>query len=256
MKHLLFKALALLAITILSACANGSQTLTNQGGLVDVAEITQNGESYLGKSVLVRNDVLKTIGQRGLILDKDRVFSGNNILVINSFQMPLKILKTNSPEVLISGKVEQFFLADFPQKYDINLDSDLYSQYENQLVIIAESLLLSPDPEDLTRNPEKYYNKLLAVEGEIEDQTSYGIFELDEQQVFGGEDLIVLQPKPRIKLDEEQTVIVYGTLRRFIVAELIGNYDLGWDLSTQQQMEAEYSQKPVFVADKIQIIKP
>ena len=51
-------------------------------------------------------------------------------------------------------------------------------------------MILSPDPEDLTRNSEIYYGKHLAIKGEIEDIKSYGVFELDEEQVFGGEDLL------------------------------------------------------------------
>lgn len=160
----------------------------------------------------------------------------------------------NTPEVLVKGKVERLTLASIQQKYNLNLNSELYTQYENQPVIMAEKLILSPDPEDLTQNPEAYYGQPLAIKGELEDLKSYGVFELDEEQAFGGEDLIVVQPKPRIELNEKQTAIVYGTLRPFIAVELEQDYDLGWDLSVQQQIEAEYSQKPVLVAQKIQLL--
>ncbi|WP_072013845.1 hypothetical protein [Myxosarcina sp. GI1] len=254
-RKLLVKAISIIAITI-SACANHSPSAIDTSGLVEVADITQNIESYIGRSVLVRNDIIETIGERGFILDKDRAFAGDNILVISISNLPFELTEENTPEVLVGGKVERFTLSDLQQRYNLNLDSNLYTPYENEPVIIAESLILSPDPEDLTKNPEAYYNKPLAVEGELEDLKSYGVFELDEEQAFGGEDLIVVQPKPRIKLKQEQMAIVYGKLRPFIVVELERDYDLGWDLSVRQEIEAEYSQKPVLVADKIQLLKP
>ena len=251
------RAIACLIVMILLACTNSSQTAVDKEGLVDVAEITQNSESYIGQSVLVRNDVLETIGERGLILDKDRVFRGKAILIlaIDTSQMPSLFSKDRTPEVLVSGTVERFNLNDIEQKYGLNLEPNLYSQYKNQLVIIAKSLILSPDPEDLTGNPEIYYGKPLAIKGELEDIKSYGVFELDEEQAFGGEDLLVVQLKPRITLKEEQNAIVYGTLRPFSAIELERDYNLGWDLSIQEQIEAEYSQKPVLIAEKIQLLK-
>lgn len=250
----LLEASVIFTIATISACADSSPPAVNKSGLVDVAEITQNIESYIGQTVLVRNDVIQTIGERGSILDKDRAFSGETIIVIDTSKVPLKLAEENTPEVLVKGKVKRLTLADIQQQYNITLDSNIYSKYENQPAIVADSLILSPDPEDLTKNPEAYYNKPLAIAGELEDLKSYGVFELDEEQAFGGEDLIVVQPKPRIKLNKEQMAIVYGKLRPFIAVELERDYDLGWDLLVRQEIEAEYSQKPVLVADKIQLV--
>lgn len=259
-KKILSRAIALIAIATVSACANSSPPETKTSGLVNVGEITQNIESYIGRSVLVRNDVLKTIGVKGLILDKDKAFGGNNILVIVRSQIPFTLSAKNTPEVLVSGTVERLVLADesisvFQQKYNLDLDSKLYRQYKNQPVIIADSLILSPDPEDLTQNAADYYDLPLAIKGEIEDVTSYGVFELDEEQAFGGEDLAVVQSKPKIKLSEDKMAIVYGKLRPFIASELERDYDLGWDLSIQREIEQEYSQKSILVAEEIQLLQ-
>ena len=134
----------------------------------------------------------------------------------------------------------------------MNLDRDLYSQYEGKPAIVATSVILSPDPEDLTRQPELYYDRSLAIQGEVDEIKDYSVFEIDEEAVFGGEDLIVVQQKP-IELEEEQNVIVYGVLRPFIVEELKRDYGLDWDLSTQKQLQAQYDGKPVFVAEKIRL---
>jgi hypothetical protein len=243
------------SLIILSACSSNSSVAIDTSGLIDVADITQNAESYLGKTVLVRNDVIKSIGNKGLVLDKDRAFGGETILVINIAPMPSIFFNDRTPEVLVSGIVERLNLTAIEQQYGLKLDRNLYNQYETKPVIIAQSLLLSPDPEDLTNNPEVYYGKPLAIEGELEDLTPYGIFELDEEQVFGGEDLLVVQPNPRIELNEEKNALVYGKLRPFVIVELERDYDLGWDLSIETQIEAEYEQKAIFVAEKIQILE-
>lgn len=256
-KKFLLYAIALFLISVIvSACTNSSESTisVDKEGLIDVAEITQNIESFIGESVLVRNDAIETIGEKGFILDEDRAFSGKNILVINKTKMPDIFFSDRTPEVLVEGKVERLVIKDVESKYGLSVDSSLYSQYEGKPVIIATGLILSPDPEDLTHNPEAYYGKPLAIKGEVEDIKSYGVFELDEEQAFGGEDLLVVQLKPKVKLEEEQTVIVYGVLRPFIAVELERDYDLGWDLSIQKQVEAEYTQKPAFVAEKIQLL--
>lgn len=243
------------ALITLSACENSEQTITKKNGLVDVAEITQNVNNFMGKSVLVRNDILEKIGARGFILDKDQVFRGKKILVIDPSKNPLTFSNNKTPEVLVKGTVEKLNLSKIETKYSLTLDPELYEKYETKPVIIAEFIMLSPDPGDLNHDFEFYNNKPLAIKGEIEAVKNYGIFTLDEERVFGKKDLIVVQPKPRIKLKEDETVIVYGTLRPLVAVELAQTYNLDWDSSTQEKIEVEYSQKYILVANKIQLIK-
>ena len=42
-----------------------------------------------------------------------------------------------------------------------------------------------------------------------------------------------------------------GILRPYVIAELEEEYELTWDLNLIEQLEAEYSQLPVLVADLI-----
>lgn len=246
---------ALLSVAQLSACADSSKIDKDLGYLVDTAVITENVDRLIGKSVLVRNDVLQTIGKNGLILDKDRLLDGQPILVINTSEALLSETFLNlpsedsTPEILIEGEVERFSLNSIEQRYDVNLEADLYRQHEGKPVIIATSIILSPDPEDLTANPEIYYDLPLAIKGEVDDVMEFGVFELDEEQAFGGEDLVVIQSGSKVQLYEEQTVIVYGRLRQFIAEEFEQDYDL-----VISKIEAEYDRQPVFVAQKIQVL--
>ena len=245
---------ACFSVAGLSACIGRSEVNSDSGYLTDIALITKNSDCFIGKSVSVRNDVLQIIGTKGLILDEDRLFDGQPILVINTSEVFLESSSDRTPEVLIEGKVERFNLNTIAQKYSLDLEFDLYSQYEGKPAIIATSLILSPDPEDLTANPQMYYNRPLAIKGEVDDVMANGIFELDEEKAFGGKDLLVIQSGQKTQLEKEQTVIVYGLLHQFVADELEKNYDLNWDSSLRSEIEAEYNQKPVFVTRKIQFL--
>ena len=248
-----FPLWAIAILAQLSACSN--IRAASNGYLVSTAEITENIDSFIGKSILVRNDVLEAIDEQGFILDKDRAFSGETILVINISATSSILPEDRTPEVLVGGKVERLNLSSIEQKYSLDLDSSLYAEYEGKPVIIATTLIDSPDPEDPIARPEIYYDKPLAIKGEVEDIKEYGVFELDEERVFGGEDLPVVQIKSKIQLYDEQTVIVYGVLRLFIAEEFERDYNLGWDSVILAQMEAEYNHKPVLVTKEIQLLK-
>lgn len=253
-KMLIKTAISFFTLAIISACSDSSQTIVQKGKLIDVADVSQNSYVPMEQSVLVRNDILEKVGKEGFILDKDRVFNAKTVLVVNVSQTPLIIPNHKNVEVLVDGTVEKFDLATVKQKYGLTLDSDIYAQYKDQPAIMASSVTLSPDPEDVTNNPENYYGKYLAIKGEVEDIKSSGVFELDEQQAFGGEDLFVISLKPEMKLEEEQMVMIYGVLRPFVLVELEKDYDLNWDSPLKKEIEAEYSQKSVFIAQEIKIL--
>lgn len=71
---------------------------------------------------------------------------------------------------------------------------------------------------------------------------------MDEEQLFGANDLLVIGVPITTVLDDK-TATVTGKLRPFTLAEFERDYDLTWDLDVKKNLEAEYSEKPVFVAD-------
>ncbi|MEM9510127.1 MAG: hypothetical protein AAGA16_20990, partial [Cyanobacteria bacterium P01_E01_bin.35] len=63
------------------------------------------------------------------------------------------------------------------------------------------------------------------------------------------------KPQTNYLISQENNFIVYFFILHLVNFELERHYDLGWDLSLQQQIEAEYFKKPVLVADKIIILE-
>ena len=242
-------AIALAITALLSSCLAPANTATQDSDQVNTAEVSATA-SLVGKTVTVRNDIEELLGETAFTLDEDQLFGGEAVLVINASKTPLSLIDGEEPEVQVSGTVEQFSLADIERKYGLKLDLNLH-KYQGKPVIVAQSVVLSPDPGDLTQNPEAYYGKAIAVQGEVEDIRSAAVFELDEEKLFGAEDLLVIVIKPDIEVQDEENVVVTGVLRPFIVAEFEREYELNWNLSLQEQIEAEYSNKPVLVAEDV-----
>ena len=47
------------------------------------------------------------------------------------------------------------------------------------------------------------------------------------------------------------SLVITGQVRPFVKAEFEQDYDLTWDLDVEEEIEAEYTDKPVLVVDSI-----
>ncbi len=242
--------LSLIAL-VLPACANNEEANIPTGGNVTTKEVVDNTAQLAGKNVTVRSEPLDKVGPASFTVSDEKFFGSEPILVINASGEPFTLPGDDDIEVQVTGVVRNLVIADVEREYNLKLDRQYYVDYENKPTIIAQSIALSPDPGDITKNPEKYYNKRLAVTGEVEDIQNPNIFTLDEEKLFGATDLLVLNPNPKAVIKDDQVVAVTGVLRPFIAAEFEREYDLGWDLQLKQKLEAEYTTKPVFVADRV-----
>lgn len=242
------------SIFLLPACTGPQSTTTpSEESNVTTEELAdEETASYEGKEVTVRGEVDETVDETSFLIDDGNLFGGEGILVINATSEPFAIPDVGDSEVQVTGEVVTFSSASTAEEYSLTLDPTLYADYDNQPVIIAKSLALAPDPGDITANPEQYYNQRIAVEGKVDDIYEPDLFTLDEEELFATEDLLVLSPgvtSDAVKADE--IVAITGVLRPYVQADFDKDYDLQWDLSVKENIEAEYEQKPVFVADSI-----
>jgi len=215
---------------------------------VTLSDVATETENYIGQEVTVRGEIEETLQDGVFLMDEEALFGGEDVLVMN-FDEP-ELLPADMPEVQVTGMVTEFVLADVEREYGIDLDPELYVDYETKPVIMAASLALAPEPGEITDDPMAYYNRRIAVEGKIEEVYEAGGFTLDEEELFGGEDLVVI-PDTMMKVVEGERVTVTGTLRPYVQAEFERDYDLQWDFTLQEKVEAEYTNKPVFVADTV-----
>ncbi|GAB4379437.1 MAG: hypothetical protein Kow00121_33590 [Elainellaceae cyanobacterium] len=223
---------------------------------VELNELTGNVEDYIGQTISVRSDVANTVGESNFLLQSDSWFGGEEVLAINATGQPFVL--PEDVELQVTGEVQQFVLVDVEREYGVDLDPEIYAEYEQQPVIIAESIALAPDPAEVTEDPERFYNQVIAVEGDIGEFESAGIFRLEEDQLFGGEGLLVLSNIEQItdaaaeagQIEDDSRVVVTGVLRPYVRAEFERDYDF-WGADVLGELEAEYETQPVLVAEDV-----
>ena len=243
----------LLTAAMASACTAGPEATTTpeEASNVTKEEVLDNTENLIGQTVTIRGTVEEVVGDSSFLISDDQFFVDEEILVVNASGEVMVLPEEGESQMQVTGEVQQLIFADVEELYGLTLDPDLYADYEEQPVIIAQSMALAPDPGEITANPELYYNRLIAVEGEIEEVLAPDIFTLDEDRLFGAEDLLVIGSKDVTDIQDESVVVVTGILRPYIKAEFEQDYELALDLSVQERIEGEYTEKPVFVAEEI-----
>lgn len=238
-------AVLLMFATLMTACESTEEP-PNADSNVTAEEVAEQTEAVAGQSATVRSEVQNKVGKSSFTLDNE----GEEILVVNVSGKPFLLPAEDDFEIQATGEVATFVLADIEREYGLDLDPELYTEYETKPALLAQSLALAPDPGEVTQQPERFYDLAIAVEGEVEDIIDTTTFTLDEEQLFGAEDLLVIGAPVTDALDGE-TVTVTGQLRKFILAEFERDYELTWDATVKNQLGAEYSEKPVFVADNL-----
>lgn len=219
---------------------------------VEVGDLTGNVEDYIGQTVSVRGEAEAAVGEIAFLLQDDQLFGGDEVIVFNATTEPF-LLPDDEPteNVQVTGEVRQLVIAELETEYGLDLDPELYADYEDRPAIIAQSIAFAPDPEELSEEPEGYYYRRISVTGEIGEMLSNSTFTLQEEQLLGGEQILVIGDMLSPMVEGEEEVIVTGVLRPYIAAEFERDYDLNWDLDFQEQIEAEYSEKPVLVAEEV-----
>lgn len=219
---------------------------------VTTGEVSENAEELMGQTVTIRSNAIDQIEPTTFVVADQEFFGGENIVVINATGTPFALPNEEDTEVQITGEVTEFVIADIESAYNLGLNPDLYVEYTDRPAIIAQSLALAPEPGEIAADPSQYYGQTLAVTGEIETVYGENIFALDEEELFGGQDLLVVVTNPtEAAIENGETVAATGELRSFVVADLERDYDLTWDLDVQQQLEAEYTDRPVLVVEQV-----
>lgn len=242
--------LALMAL-VLPACNTPEQAVAPPGEQgTTVERVNENLSALVGQTVRLRSEVESTNDPNSFRLEDNDAFAGEDVLVFNATGQPF-VIPDEDMEVQVTGQVRQFAIAEAERSYDLDLNTDTYAAYEKQPVIFADSLALAPDLDDLTDDPEEFYNRRIAIEGEVSAVNNASTFVLKNQGLFGGENLLVIAPNATRAIADGETVGLVGELRRFVWADLERDYDLTWDADLQRELEAEYQNEPIFVAREI-----
>lgn len=215
-----------------------------------IEEITEGEEVVAGEEVTVRGEVEEVEPGISFTIEEEGFLEGDEVLVINVSDTEIPVGTEDLP-LQITGEVGTLITADVEEEYGLALDPDLYVDYESQPVIFADYMVLSPEIEEVSEEPENYYGMEIALQGEIDEIRNAYSFTLVEDELFEGDDLLIINATGEPIPEEEEAVVVTGMVRPFVRAEFERDYDLTWDLDVQEEIEAEYNEVPVLVVDSI-----
>jgi hypothetical protein len=246
-------AVLILGTLLLSACENGvpEATAPESSGAGTTEQVSDRTQELIGQTVTVRSEPENMVSPTTFTITDSDLFGDETVLVVNATGQPLTMPEGKNIDIQATGPVRRFNLAEVNQEYNLNLQADAYSEYENRPAIIAQSLALAPDPGDITSEPALFYGQTLAITGEVGERKDNASFILGEDQLLGGNELLVLHPEPQANLNEGDNVVVTGQVRPFNVAELQRDYNLTWDANLQSQLQEEYGDRPVIVATNV-----
>ena len=240
--------LVLSSLSLLPACASGN-TESEIGSNVTTEELIDAPTEIAGTEVTIRSTVDQVLGDSVASINDPRIFSGGSVLVVNNtgeaFALP-----DAGVDIQLTGEVMKTLTPELEASLQLNLDEGFYSDYRDKPVVVASSLALAPDPAEVSANPGDYYEQVIAIEGEVDDIYGLTSFSLDNETLFGGDDVLVVG----VPVSDEMignTVVVTGMLRPFIAADFTLDSELGWEADQASEIEAEFNERPVMVGKGI-----
>jgi hypothetical protein len=213
-------------------------------------------EIVVGQEVTIRAPVQEEISDQAFVVQAE---DGTDVLVINSPGQPVTLPADDTP-IQVTGEVREFVVADVEADYGLELDDELFVDYETEPAIVAESIALAPTPEQLAEGETApFYDQVIAVEGDVGGIYSPNTFSLYEEGWIDDVGLLVIGTDQALAgvtlgeggLEEGENVTVTGRLADFNIAVLEQDYDLGWDEQELAEFEARYTDRPVIIAEGV-----
>jgi hypothetical protein len=221
--------------------------------LVSTYEIQNDTEDFVGENVTIRSEPVQQVGLSSFTVGNNQLLRDDEpIVVINASGEPFDLPRNRDIKVQVTGEVRELNIPVVERDYGLDLEEEYFVDYVDKPAVIARRILLAPTPSQITRNPARFTGRQLAVRAKVEDIQSPVLFTLDEDELIGGGDLLVfLTSPPKDTIKQGETVMVVGQVRPFVVRDIERDYNITWDLRVRRQLEAEFANKPIFIADAI-----
>lgn len=249
-----------------------------------VDQVLEQPARYDGRIVRVRGRIEDAIGGRSFTLDESSVHATTDLLVL----LPHAASGlTQGGEVIVTGRVQRFVRAQL-QRDQASFDAPPHAiaAYEGHPVILADSvrsgggaelldlsrkaresgavtapvdaarqarMLVALTPASIARDPGSYFGHEVVVTGEVEDVFSNALFTLDEDPALAGPDVVVLNPRPALVLENGAEVAVTGLLQRFDWTSL--RHRFPW-LELDPQLVRALQSQPLVVATGVARMLP
>jgi len=109
-------------------------------------EVTKNPSAYYNKTIAVKAEVEDIISPTSFTLDEDKLTSTKDLLVLNT--TPGQTIK-DGQEVVVTGVLRPFVVADIERDYDLNWDltlqKKLEAEYSQKPALVTKSVFPADD---------------------------------------------------------------------------------------------------------------
>jgi hypothetical protein len=107
------------------------------------------------------------------------------------------------------------------------------------------------DAGEIAKRPDAFYGRPVTVVADVEAVHGANAFTLDEDEAFAGPDVLVIVEKASRPVEEGREVMVEGTVRRLVVADLERDYPWFRTNSYDGELIARFKERPVIIATMV-----
>lgn len=235
-----YGAIAVLLLMALPACTMVNSDSSNTGTTISKIN-NQANANLIGKTVTVNGEVEEVISPKAFIIEGEQFFNDPELLVLNLSGSPI----VDDSNIQVTGTVRQFLKSEIEREFGLNLAQELAAKFTDKPVLVATELTLTPEPGEVAEEPAPFIGKQVTMSGKVASVIAQNLFTLDDQELIGGKELLVVGNAGAINAG--QTVRVTGSIRKLVAAEV--------DIKRQPRLIAEYEGKAAAIAGSIEIVK-
>ncbi|NJL84273.1 MAG: hypothetical protein HC890_17570 [Chloroflexaceae bacterium] len=250
-----------IVVALLAALPLGNYVSPAQAQIIaqntTVEDVADDPTQLIGRTVTLRGATETSDRPYSFILKDEDLFGlidDAEVLVINLTGGPLPTRPKDDIEFQVTGRVGRFLQNDILEVFGLNLSDPFYDEYEDRPVVFAQSIALSPSPDEIFDSPQSYYSRPVAVKGEVEQVLSNNAFTVEDDEivdeVLGARDLLVINASGSPALSADQKLVITGTIRPLSIAQLEQEYNIRLDAETREKLGGS-NENPVLIADGV-----
>jgi hypothetical protein len=250
-------AVALMAATVpgLPRKAEARLGMYPDNAVISLENVTNSPEEFFGRMVTIRGNFNESVDENTFKLSRGGFlfFGASEILVVNDSGQPFVPPENSNVPLQVTGEVRQLRVAELQRDFGWDFwNPDVYVQYNERPVIVAQSIALAPDPGQIADNPEAFYGQSIAVEGNLNEYFTGNAILLQQSRLIGGGDILVLLSPDAPRINAGDDIVVTGEVRPFILAEVERDLDIrGWNPEIRELLTQEFENRPVMFADNV-----
>jgi uncharacterized protein YdeI (BOF family) len=241
-------AIALLFLPVLlGACGENRPRATAPEKGATVENVAEETQQYIGKTVTVDGEIARQVSPKAFLIQDKEFLGGEDVLVVSATAAPI----VPHTFAQVTGTVRQVTnITEVEKEYGFDLEPQLEVELKERPIIVAKTVALKPSLEKITSNPVPFLGRTVTLTGEVERVISPTAFMLDNNEVLGEDDLLVVSAKPANNITEDSRVQVTGTVRKLTTTELDREFNLG----PAKEYEVYVQKQPGIVAQTTQVV--